>query len=78
MVENNIHIALEAKVEEWLNEPIQAMIKTKKIFAENNRPELLKVLELEKNAQIKMRETIDHKEGISAFVEKRQPKFIGR
>jgi enoyl-CoA hydratase/carnithine racemase len=78
VVENNIHIALEAKVEEWLNEPIQAMIKTKKIFAENNRPQLLKVLELEKNAQIKMRETIDHKEGISAFIKKRKPKFIGR
>jgi enoyl-CoA hydratase/carnithine racemase len=29
VVENNIHIALEAKVEEWLNEPIQAMIRQK-------------------------------------------------
>lgn len=77
-VVENVHTALDAKVDEWLTEPIQAMIKTKKIFAENNRPELLKVLELEKNAQIKMRETSDHQEGILAFIEKRQPKFIGR
>ncbi|MFL6558299.1 MAG: enoyl-CoA hydratase, partial [Bacillus sp. (in: firmicutes)] len=42
------------------------------------RPYLLKILELEKHSQQKMRETIDHKEGIRAFIEKRQPRFIGK
>ncbi|MGJ7919404.1 enoyl-CoA hydratase [Neobacillus sp. LXY-4] len=78
VVDSNLQIALDNKINEWLNRPLQAMIKTKKIFAENNRPQLLKVLELEKIAQIKMWETSDHKEGIQAFLEKRQPKFTGR
>ncbi|WP_419883346.1 enoyl-CoA hydratase [Peribacillus sp. B-H-3] len=68
----------ERKRQEWLGSPIQAMIKTKKILSENNRPTLLKILELEKNAQLKMRKTNDHKEGVKAFLEKRKPKFTGK
>lgn len=70
--------AVAAKVQKWLQSPIQAMIKTKKILGEKNRPHLLKILELEKHAQSKMRKTADHEEGIKAFVEKRKPLFIGK
>jgi enoyl-CoA hydratase/carnithine racemase len=69
---------IDARISDWLSRPVQAMIKTKKILADMNRPHLLKILELEKQAQQKMRETIDHQEGIKAFIEKRQPKFIGK
>jgi 2-(1,2-epoxy-1,2-dihydrophenyl)acetyl-CoA isomerase len=78
VAENGLADALEVKLNEWLHLPVQAMIKTKKIFAENSRPQLLKLLELEKHAQFKMRQTLDHKEGIQAFVEKRTPIFVGK
>lgn len=76
-ITSNYQEALNAKLEEWLNKPIQAMIKTKKILAEKNRPQLLKILELEKHGQLKMRETKDHREGVNAFIEKRKPRFSG-
>jgi 2-(1,2-epoxy-1,2-dihydrophenyl)acetyl-CoA isomerase len=69
---------LDARIADWLSKPVQAMIKTKKILADMNRPYLLKILELEKLSQQKMRETIDHQEGIRAFIEKRPPRFIGK
>lgn len=78
VVEKELHTALDKKLDEWLHEPIQTMIKTKKIYAENNRPQLLKLLELEKHGQLKMRETMDHREGIKAFLQKRPPNFIGK
>ncbi|MDP4162524.1 MAG: enoyl-CoA hydratase [Bacillota bacterium] len=76
--ENGIDVAVEARVSDWLQRPIEAMVKTKMILAEKNRPQLLKMLELEKHGQFKMRQTQDHREGIQAFVEKRKPMFIGK
>jgi len=78
VAEGDIHEALHTRIADWLSRPVQAMIKTKKILAEKNRPQLLKILELEKYGQQKMRETIDHQEGINAFIEKRKPSFIGK
>ncbi|MBM7694160.1 enoyl-CoA hydratase/carnithine racemase [Peribacillus deserti] len=74
---DNLEAAVKQKINEWKQKPVAAMIKTKKILAENNRPNLLKILELEKHGQLKMRRTQDHLEGIQAFVEKRKPKFTG-
>lgn len=74
----NLQETLDARISDWLSRPVQAMIKTKKILADMHRPYLLKILELEKHSQQKMRETIDHQEGIRAFIEKRQPRFIGK
>ncbi|MEH7112547.1 enoyl-CoA hydratase [Neobacillus niacini] len=74
----NLQDAVEARVANWLSRPVQAMIKTKKILADMNRPQLLKLLELEKHGQLNMRRTFDHQEGISAFIEKRPPRFIGK
>jgi 2-(1,2-epoxy-1,2-dihydrophenyl)acetyl-CoA isomerase len=70
--------ALNQKLGEYLKKPVQAMIKTKKIMVEKNRPQLLKILELEKHGQYKMRQTEDHQEGIRSFIEKRKPQFKGK
>lgn len=78
VAEGELENAVQAKLDKWLNSPVQAMIKTKKILADKNRPLLLKVLELEKLGQAKMRQTMDHSEGIQAFIEKRKPVFIGK
>ncbi|MGG3471167.1 enoyl-CoA hydratase [Neobacillus pocheonensis] len=75
---DDLQVTLHTRLADWLSRPVQAMIKTKKILAEKNRPQLLKILELEKYGQQKMRETLDHKEGIKAFIEKRKPNFIGK
>ncbi|MBP2241064.1 enoyl-CoA hydratase/carnithine racemase [Cytobacillus eiseniae] len=77
VAEPTLEEAVEAKLAQLLNSPILAMIETKRIFAEKNRPQLLRVLELEKEAQRKMRQTKDHQEGIQAFLEKRKPVFKG-
>jgi enoyl-CoA hydratase/carnithine racemase len=69
---------LEAKLQLLLNSPLKAMIETKTILAEKNTPQLLRVLELEKEGQHKMRQTQDHQEGIQAFLEKRRPVFKGK
>jgi 2-(1,2-epoxy-1,2-dihydrophenyl)acetyl-CoA isomerase len=78
VAEGALKDTLDARLADWLARPVQAMIKTKKILTEKNRPQLLKLLELEKYGQQKMRETEDHREGIKAFIEKRSPNFIGK
>ena len=77
VVTDELHGELEALLQVWRAKPLLAMIKTKKIYTELNRPKFLKSLELEKAAQWKMRQTKDHSEGIRAFVEKRKPEFHG-
>lgn len=69
--------AAHNKANEWLAKPIAAMIKSKKIIADSSRSNLLEILKMEKLGQSKMRESVDHKEGIQAFLEKRTPVFIG-
>ncbi|SDN12517.1 enoyl-CoA hydratase [Bacillus sp. OK048] len=78
VADGNLQDTLEARITDWLSRPVQAMIKTKKILADMNRPQLLKLLELEKHGQLSMRRTFDHQEGIRAFIEKRPPRFIGK
>ncbi|MCQ6273386.1 enoyl-CoA hydratase/isomerase family protein [Bacillus sp. V3B] len=77
IAEGSVQQAIGEKVQQWLQTPIQAMIKSKKILAEKNRPHLLKILELEKFAQYKMRQTKDHQECCQAAMEKRKPNFVG-
>ncbi|GGJ58047.1 enoyl-CoA hydratase/carnithine racemase [Anoxybacillus voinovskiensis] len=76
IVENEEQI--KQKLAEWQAKPLQAMIATKTLYAKTTKDELLHVLQLETDAQQKMRKTKDHREGVQAFLEKRKPNFIGK
>jgi 2-(1,2-epoxy-1,2-dihydrophenyl)acetyl-CoA isomerase len=77
-VTDHLDGALQEKVGEWRKKPVQSMIATKIILAKQNIDTLKNVLELEIFYQGKIRNTEDHQEGIRAFLEKRQPNFIGK
>ena len=70
--------SVHLKLQRWLNSPVKAMIETKKIYIEKNSSKLFNILDLEKEAQYKMRHTQDHQEGVQAFIEKRRPVFKGK
>ena len=68
----------EAYAQKLLASPIASMIASKNILHAQNTTELENILEMESEAQVAMRKTADHIEGIQAFVEKRKPEFTGK
>src|SRR5690625_203714 len=58
-------------------QPLQAMIRTKMIYHKKEEQTLRTYLQEERQAQWDMRQTLDHKEGVNAFIEKRKPNFKG-
>lgn len=71
-------VAVDQLVGKLLTSPILAMIETKKILHQAELLELEMILNGESQGQVKMRQTIDHIEGVKAFVEKRIPVFQGK
>lgn len=76
--DGNAALAVNQFAQALLASPISAMIETKKIYHQQKLQELKDTLKLEESAQLRMRQTEDHLEGIQAFVEKRKPNFRGK
>ena len=76
--EGQVAQASEMLAQKFLQSPIAAMLATKKILHAQKIDELESVLRLESEQQVAMRNTQDHMEGISSFVQKRKPTFTGK
>lgn len=70
--------ASTALAQKFLNGPIAAMLASKNILHAQKMDELEKVVAMESEQQVRMRQTEDHLEGIQAFVQKRKPQFKGK
>ncbi|MBN8235943.1 enoyl-CoA hydratase [Halobacillus kuroshimensis] len=58
--------------------PGRAIGMMKKIVDQSDQSDLAAILEQERISQTMMAETMDHKEGVAAFKEKRKPQFTGK
>lgn len=58
--------------------PLLSLIKSKEILHGQKLAELKSILQEEKKGQLIAASTEDHQEGVSAFLEKRRPKFQGK
>ena len=74
---DDLQAAVKSQLAKWKSKPLLAMIETKNVYTQLHREQLKQTLALETKGQWKMRQTADHQEGIKAFVEKREPQFIG-
>jgi 2-(1,2-epoxy-1,2-dihydrophenyl)acetyl-CoA isomerase len=74
--------ALPARVAEvaatYASLPTRAVGMTKRLFDNAATATLDEQLELEAQLQVAAAQTEDFREGVSAFLEKREPKFTGR
>lgn len=67
-----------ALAEKLSNMPTQGLVLTKKAYNRGLTNSFEAQLECEKQFQVQAGNTIDYKEGTTAFVEKRKPTFIGK
>lgn len=74
----DVETAAFALAHSWQKRPLQAMIATKQVYHRHRIKELQSYMEQERNLQYKLRGTQDHQEGVQAFMQKREPHFVGK
>ncbi|UOQ92730.1 enoyl-CoA hydratase [Halobacillus shinanisalinarum] len=77
VVARNIHEEADQLAWTWSQRPLKSMIATKEIYHQYKIDQLLQYMAKERQAQWTLRTSEDHKEGVSAFLEKRKPDFNG-
>lgn len=77
VVDNDLMSEALALAERLASAPTAAIAKVKQLLEASATNDYEKQLELERQAQIDSGRTRDFKEGVSAFLEKRPPRFIG-
>ncbi|MYL18365.1 enoyl-CoA hydratase [Halobacillus litoralis] len=78
VVERPVQQEARNLAEYWSRRPLRSMIATKDIYHKYGLQKLQAYLTEERETQWKLRHTVDHKEGVQAFMEKRTPKFHGK
>ncbi|GIO25668.1 enoyl-CoA hydratase-related protein [Ornithinibacillus bavariensis] len=78
LVEGDILVGAQKLAHTLLTSPLEAMLKTKLTYHESHLETLNDYLKKEKQNQWELRSTLDHQEGVQAFLEKRKPTFIGK
>lgn len=77
LVEADVLEEAEKLADQLNHSPLEAMLATKLAYHEAKLPRLKYYLNKERENQWKLRQTKDHAEGVSAFLEKRKANFTG-
>lgn len=78
VTDGKAEVAAQEVAQKVLMSPFKAIIRSKLILHESKQEALVSYLAAEKAGQIEVSQTEDHKEGITAFLEKRFPLFKGK
>ncbi len=75
--DDQLQAEVDALAAKFASAPTRGLVETKKLIRESGARALHDQLERERDAQRMLGRTHDYKEGVSAFMEKRTPKFTG-